>query len=154
MQIPRLRLPLLAVLLLASLSVARAQTAPTTAADDLKGTSWQLENIQRGNDTTITPDDKSKYTIAFDNKNGVSLRIDCNRGHGTWKSAGPGQIEFGPMALTRAMCPPSPITDSFPKDWENIRSYTFKEGRLFLSLMADGGNYEFTRLPTPAPAKH
>jgi hypothetical protein len=28
----------------------------------------------------------------------------CNRGRGTWKSAGPNQLQFGPLALTRAMC--------------------------------------------------
>jgi len=29
------------------------------------------------------------------------------------------------------------------KDWMLIRSYVVKEGHLFLSLMADGGIYEF-----------
>ena len=130
----RLRLPLLAVLLLAFTFSGRAQTTTHTAATALSGTSWQLVKFQSGNDTTLTPDDPTKYTIAFDKESGVSLRIDCNRGHSSWKSAGPNQLEFGPMALTRAMCPPSPITDRLPIDWENIRSYTIKGGHLFLSL--------------------
>jgi heat shock protein HslJ len=29
------------------------------------------------------------------------------------------------------------------RDWQNIRSYVLKAGHLFLSLMADGGTYEF-----------
>jgi para-nitrobenzyl esterase len=29
------------------------------------------------------------------------------------------------------------------KDWALVRSYVFKDGHLFLSLMADGGIYEF-----------
>jgi len=31
----------------------------------------------------------------------------CNRGRATWKSAGPNELQFGPFALTRAMCPPA-----------------------------------------------
>jgi uncharacterized lipoprotein YbaY len=41
------------------------------------------------------------------------------------------------------MCPPAPLNDRIVKDWEFVRSYTIKDGHLFLSLMADGGNYEF-----------
>jgi heat shock protein HslJ len=73
----------------------------------------------------------------------MSARIDCNRGRGTWKSFGPNQLEFGPLALTRAMCPPESLHDRIVKDWGFVRSYVIKDGHLFLSLMADGGIYEF-----------
>lgn len=33
--------------------------------------------------------------------------------------------------------------DQIVKQWANIRSYVIKDGHLFLSLMADGGIYEF-----------
>jgi para-nitrobenzyl esterase len=91
----------------------------------------------------LTPDDKAKYTITFGNDGRVSARIDCNRGSGTWKSSGPNQLQFGPMATTRAMCPPGSLYDRITKDWEFVRSYTIKDGHLFLALMADGGIYEF-----------
>jgi para-nitrobenzyl esterase len=73
----------------------------------------------------------------------VSVRIDCNRGRGTWDSAGKNQLQFGPLALTRAMCPPESLHDRIVKQWPFVRSYMMKDGRLFLSLMADGGTYEF-----------
>ncbi|HST09012.1 MAG TPA: META domain-containing protein [Terriglobales bacterium] len=111
-------------------------------AGDLAGTTWQLVKFQGGDDKTLTPTDKSKYTMAFE-KDSVSVRIDCNRGHGSWKSAGPNQLEFGPMALTRAMCPPAELTDRLPRDWGYVRSYVMRDSHLFLSLMADGGMYEF-----------
>jgi heat shock protein HslJ len=41
------------------------------------------------------------------------------------------------------MCPPAPLSDRIVKDWSYVRTYTMKEGHLFLSLMADGGDYEF-----------
>ena len=73
----------------------------------------------------------------------LTARIDCNRGRGTWKSANASQIEFGPLALTRAQCPPGSLHDQIVKQWPFIRTYLLREGRLFLLLMADGGAYEF-----------
>jgi para-nitrobenzyl esterase len=113
---------------------------------DLTGTSWRLVKFQGSDDKTLLPQDRSRYTMSFSSEGRVSVRIDCNRGHATWKSGGANQIQFGPLALTRAMCPPAPLNDRIPKDWEYVRSYTLKHGHLFLSLMADGGIYEFEPL--------
>jgi para-nitrobenzyl esterase len=52
-------------------------------------------------------------------------------------------IAFGPLTLTRAKCPAGSLHDQIVKPWGNIRSYVVKDGHLFLSLMADGGIYEF-----------
>jgi len=116
------------------------------ASESLVGTSWQLVKFQGGDGAVLTPDDRSKYTLAFAADGVVNARIDCNRGRGGWKSAGPSQIEFGPMAITRAMCPPGSLHDQLVKHWPFIRSYTMRDGRLFLALMADGGTYEFEPL--------
>jgi heat shock protein HslJ len=118
-----------------------AQAPP--AAANLTGTSWQLVKFQGSDDTTLTPDDRSKYTIEFGADGRLSARIDCNRGRGTWKTTGPSQLQLGPLALTRAMCPPGSLHDRIVKQWGAIRSYVLKDGHLFLSLMADGGIYEF-----------
>jgi heat shock protein HslJ len=136
-----MRLMSTAVLLLACPGFT--QTPARSEAPKLGGTSWQLLKFQSGDGSTLTPDDQSKYTIAFQTNGRMSMRIDCNRGTGTWKSEKPNQLEFGPLALTRAMCPPDPLNDRIVKDWLNVRSYTVKDGHLFLSLMADGGIYEF-----------
>jgi putative lipoprotein len=109
-------------------------------------TSWRLVKFQGSDDKLIAPDDRSKYTIAFGADDNMSVRVDCNRGHGTWKSSGVNQLEFGPLALTRAMCPPAPLNDRIPKDWQHVQSYTLNDKDLFLSLMADGGAYEFEPL--------
>ncbi|MCM3905488.1 MAG: META domain-containing protein [Pyrinomonadaceae bacterium] len=114
-----------------------------SSSGNLGGTSWQLVKFQSSDDTTLTPDDRSKYTITFGNDGRVSARIDCNRGSGEWQSDGPNQLQFGPMALTRAMCPPGSLHDRIAMDWSAVRSYVIKNGHLFLSLIADGGIYEF-----------
>jgi membrane-bound inhibitor of C-type lysozyme len=46
------------------------------------------------------------------------------------------------------MCPPESVHDRIVKDWVFVRSYTIKDGHLFLSLMADGGIYEFEPIGT------
>jgi heat shock protein HslJ len=119
-------------------------------ASPLVGTAWKLVKIAYGDDSTHTPDDPEKYTLSFLADSRVVARIDCNRGNGTWKSPEPGRIEFGLMATTRAMCPPGSLHDRVVRDLPNFRSYLLKDGKLFLSLMADGGIYEFEPF-TPPP---
>jgi para-nitrobenzyl esterase len=133
----------LAALPLAIACSARTPATPQNTAVRLGGTSWQLVRFQGSDDKVLTPDDSAKYTIAFGTDGSVSARVDCNRGRGTWKSSGPNQLQFGPLALTRAACPPGSLHDRIVKDWEFVRSYTLKNGHLFLALMADGGIYEF-----------
>jgi heat shock protein HslJ len=126
---------------------AFAARAALSATPGLEGTSWQLVKFQGGDDTTLTPDDRAKYTIEFGADGKLTARIDCNRGSGTWKSSGPNQLQFGPLALTRAMCPAGSLHDRIVKQWGYIRSYVIRDGHLFLALMADGGIYEFEPLP-------
>jgi uncharacterized lipoprotein YbaY/heat shock protein HslJ len=147
-------------ILIALLGAAQCRPAPESAAlnpdttatppaqvtqvrDDLGGTSWRLVKFQGGDGTTLIPDDKAKYTIAFGTDGRANVRIDCNRGSGTWKSSGPPQLEFGPLALTRAMCPPGSLHDQITRQWQYVRSYVMRDGHLFLALMADGGIYEY-----------
>jgi putative lipoprotein len=148
----RTRSARLALLVLGFVGTDRAQALPQNAVSDLGGTSWQLVKFEGSDDKTLTPDDSTRYTIEFESSAGVSVRIDCNRGHGTWKSPGPNQLEFGPLVLTRAMCPPAPLNERIGKDWAYVRSYTLKDGHLFLSLMADGGVYEFESMGQKAKA--
>lgn len=138
----QIRTALQAILVVLCSCPVFAQAPPA----DLSNSSWRLVQFQGGDDTTLAPQDRSKYTVAFGTDGKVSVRIDCNRGHGTWKSSGANQIQFGPLALTRAMCRPAPLNARIPKDWEYVRSYTLRNDHLFLSLMADGGIYEFEPL--------
>lgn len=129
----------------ALLLAACARMVPTP--ESLAGTSWQLVRFQGGDDKVLTPDDRAKYTLAFNADGTFNARLDCNRGRGGWKSAARGQIELGPMAVTRAMCPPGSIDHEISKRLHHVRSYVMKESRLFLSMMADGGVFEFEPAP-------
>ena len=124
------------------------EQAPPAASSQLQGTSWQLVRFRGGDDATLTPDDRAKYTIAFGADGRLTARVDCNRGRGTWTSQGSNQLQFGPLALTRAQCPAGSLHDQIVKQWSSIRSFLIKDGHLFLALMADGGTYEFEPLRT------
>jgi heat shock protein HslJ/membrane-bound inhibitor of C-type lysozyme len=119
--------------------------ACSSHAQDLNGTSWRLAQFQGADGKVQAPDDKTKYAIEFGSEGRVSARIDCNRGTGTWKSSGPDQLRFGPLALTRAMCPPGYFNEHLGADLDLVRSYAIKNRHLFLYLMDNAGVYEFER---------
>jgi para-nitrobenzyl esterase len=75
------------------------------------------------------------------------MRENHSSGRGTWKATGSSQLEFGPLALTRAKCPEGSFHDQIARQWMYVRSFVLKDGHLFLSLMADGGIYEFAPMP-------
>lgn len=126
-----------------------AQNPASESVSDLSSTTWQLVKFQGGDDKAKLPDDPAKYTLAFASDGQLSARLDCNRGRGTWKSEARNQLTLGPMATTRAMCPQGSLASDLAKQLSNVRSYTLKDGHLFLALMADGGTYEFEpQMPT------
>ena len=120
------------------------------ASPSLAGTNWELVAIQSMDDaqgTTRIPS-PDQFTVSFAQDGRASFRLDCNRGTSTWKSTPSadgvtGSLRFGPIAATRAMCPPPHLDERIVRDLGFVRSYLFKDGKLFMSLMADGGIYEW-----------
>lgn len=136
-----IRISLLVLIALGALAWVSSISAQ--ASSGLGGTSWQLVRIRGRHSITLTSSDRSKYTIAFGTDGWVSAGIDCNRGRGAWKSSSRSRLRFGPMVLTRAMCPPGSLHDRIVKDWSRVRAYFVKSGHLFLSLSSERGVYEF-----------
>ncbi len=114
----------------------REATSSGDAAATLQGTTWQLVTFQGGDDRTLTPDDPARYTIEFAAGGSLVARIDCNRGRGTWKATPSGQLEFGPLALTRAKCPDGSLHDHIVKQWPGRA--LIRDQRRPLVLVADG----------------
>lgn len=135
-------------------ALAACTSVPPTAppatpgtAPGLEGSSWRLVQIAMSDGVTRPAIERSRYTIGFGRDGVLNVRFDCNRGRGSWQSAAPGNLEFGPLALTRALCPTGSLHDELVRQWPYVRSYLVKDGRLFLSLMADGGTIEFEPAP-------
>jgi heat shock protein HslJ len=124
------------------------------ATQSLAGTAWRLASIQSMDDAqgTTRIADPSRFTLRFEDGGRASLRLDCNRGTASWQAAAAtgdgrqsGTLAFGSIAATRALCPPPHLDERIVRDLPNVRSYLFKDGKLYLSLMADGGIYEWER---------
>ena len=134
-------------------SASQTAPAPEPAADterfEFAGTAWRLVEILSMDDSVFTPQDRSHYTLAFAADGSATLRADCNRGAGTWTSQGPNQLQFGPIASTRAMCPPGSLSERYLAQFEWVRSYVTRDGHLFLATMADGAIIEFEPVTEP-----
>ena len=127
--------------------LAGCSSTPPIHLAGIGGLSWQLVKYQGGNGAVLTPDDKAKYTVAFKNNGNLSVRFDCNRGTGDWILNGPNQLRFGPLDITRVVCPSGSWHDQLVRQWPFIRTYVVKSGHLYLSLASDGGSYEFEPIP-------
>ena len=121
-----------------------AERAAAVAPSELAGSTWRLVRLQSSNDSTYAPEPRAVYTVEFGTGGRVSVVGGCNRGSGTYTVTPPSGLTFGPLATTRAMCPPGSMSARFLGDFQYMRSYVMVGGRLHVSLMADGGIYEFT----------
>jgi len=130
----------------------RSFKAPDTTAPPLAGTHWRLVEFQSMDDRQgITrPAAGSLYTMWLHGDGTVAMQLNCNRATGTWSAArgsdaASGRFEFGPLAVTRALCPPPSMDEGIVAQSRFVRSYLLKDDRLYLSLMADGGIYVWAR---------
>ena len=120
---------------------------------DLAGSNWRLVQFTSIESKVLRPDDPAKYTLHFGADGRLSVGADCNRGSASWSSDGIAELTIGPVAATRAMCPPGSMSDQLLRDLSNVARFTIKEGRLSLALKMDAGRYEFESEPSSAAAE-
>lgn len=134
---------LLALAACAPKATETAAPAPT----GLAGTQWRLTAIEPASTAAPSPrpEDSAKYTLAFGADGRVSAQLDCNRGNGSWTSAGPGQLQFGPIATTRMFCPQPSLGDALGRQLGEVRGYSVQGDSLRLSLQGTGGTLVWVR---------
>ena len=158
----RLSLPLAALVLAAgSIALAGCSSSPQTRAADstttaaapapaeapaLTGNPWHWVATQTPVEW-IVADDPAKYTIQFVADGSAILRADCNRGRGTYTTTPERALGFGPMAMTRAMCPPGSLDTKFLQQLNNAASYFFRGDTLYVDQKMDSGTMRFVRGP-------
>ncbi|AFY27545.1 META domain-containing protein [Cyanobium gracile] len=120
------------------------RAAPQTPP--LQGTTWQLVGIQSMDDAQglTRPANPSRYTLSLQADGRAVLQLDCKRATGRWRvepSADPGNggFRFGPLASTKALCPAASLAEPLARQLPYVRGYLLRDGRLNLSLLADGG---------------
>ncbi len=122
----------------------------------LEGVVWQWEKFEGGDDSLTVPDAPHRYTITFLPDAKLVVQADCNRARGAWSTLN-SQLELVIGGMTRAMCPEGSLSNDFVKDLGYVRSHVFRDGKLYLSLMADAGimtfaaTYDAETAGTPVP---
>ena len=141
-------------------TVATAESTDRQTSSLLAGTTWRLVEFQSMDDATgtVRPGVSSLYTMSLHGDGTVTMQLNCNQAKGSWTAvsssdASSGRFEFGPLAMTRALCPPTSMDESIAAQAQFIRTYLIRDGRLLLSLMADGGIYAWEPFKDDTVAK-
>jgi heat shock protein HslJ len=137
----------------AIVALALGACAAAAPAAPLAGTRWELVELRSSDDAIgiVRATDPSRYTLAFDAAGNAAFRLDCNRGRGTFTATeaepGVGRLEFGPIATTRAMCPPGSLDARLGRELPWVRIWVRDGDTLRLELFADGGQQIWRRAP-------
>jgi heat shock protein HslJ len=118
---------------------------PPMAADDaslLTGTTWTWQATQAREGTRVAPDAPERYTLVFQPGGRVDVRADCNRGSGSYVLDGEA-LRFGPIALTKMMCPPGSRDGEFLKGLAAVAGRKWSGNDLVLTLAGDAGAMRF-----------
>lgn len=145
-------------LLGSGLLVLAGHAGAAPSAPQLAGSAWELVAIQSMDDAqgTLRIADPAAFTLQLGADGRAALKLDCNRGTASWKATpagdgNSGQFAFGPLAGTRALCPPPHLDERIVRDLGYVRGYLLRDGNLYLSLIADGGIYEWRPRAAAAP---
>ena len=133
-------------------ALPEAKQGDETPNKELAGTSWRLAKILSMDDGIDAPQDPSRYTVEIGADGRTTMRADCNRGTGSWTSASAGALPFGPVAATKALCPPDSLSEKYLAQFQWVRSYMLKDGHLYLATIADGSIVELEPEEPPLAA--
>lgn len=126
-----------------------ADAAPT-APGALLGSQWRLVSLQQTRDhraAAARPSAEALYQLQLQPDGRVSMRVNCNRANGRWSAqagrvVAHGRFSFGPLASTRAFCPPPNLDAALLEQLRTTRAYRLSpighSGKRSLSLISDG----------------
>ena len=136
--------PKFAALLLVALAAACApkDSAPPAQHASLTGGWWHLVEIKTGKET-MRPSDPMRYTLTLHGDGAAEMQLDCNKGRGKYsikeKSATEGELNIGPLAVTKMFCGPNSLGDRVGRDMSAKSAYKIDGNRLTVAV--DGGTY-------------
>ena len=108
----------------------------------LTDTVWAWQGTQMKDGSSVAPDAPERYTLTFLPGGRANVRADCNRGSASYLLDG-SQLSFGPVALTKMMCPPGSRDAEFLRGLAAVASQGWSGNELTLNL-GDGAVMRFT----------
>ncbi len=115
------------------------QTDNTSALADSQ---WRLQEIQMADGSVSTPDAEADYTLMLTASGQMAGQADCNTINSTYTVDG-SQLSFGPIASTKALCPPGSLSDTYIQALTNTNAYALEGETLTLSFGSDGNTLIF-----------
>jgi len=113
------------------------------SASEIINITWQwvelIENNPAGQSVVADPEN---YTLSFFDDGTVRVKADCNSGRGGYTVTG-NKIEFSPMALTMALCPPGSFHDQFLRLIGQADMFGGLDGNLVFVLKDSAGEMRF-----------
>lgn len=109
----------------------------------LAGTTWRWTGFQGGDGTTVHPEGDAPATLVFGEDGVLHVSASCAQGELPYTLEGSGGLTIEVGGLETSGCAAGSGAARLMQDLGFMRSYVFREGRLFVSLMADGGIHAF-----------
>ncbi len=138
--------------------VEQSADAPTSEGSPtvLAGTEWRLLYFESMDDAIgrAKPEPSQTYTMRLNADGTVNMALNCNRANGAWtiepaSDGVSGRFSFGPLASTKALCPPPSMDERVVADAQHVTGFLLRDGNLYLSLMADAGIYAWAPATGP-----
>lgn len=127
-------------------------TSGSETPPSLAESSWVLAEISAGQaaDAQSEAVEEGLYTLLFRADGSAAMRFDCNRGFGRWQvvedgGAGQGSIAITDMGVTKALCPPTSISDRVIADFAAFDRFRIAGERLELKIEQTSVSYHWVR---------
>ena len=118
----------------------------------LPGVVWQWQgNVSSTGEVTIHPDDPSQYTVAFLPDGTLAIQADGNHATGT-STLDRSQLDLQIGEYQGGV--PARLTDRFLADLDQVVSYVFRDGKLYLALPIDAGILAFAPTAVVPPSSN
>lgn len=118
-------------------------TPPANDAAQLVGPVWQWQGTTTPKEE-IKVTDPTRYTIQFNADGSANIKNDCNNILATYTTDGQKiTLKLGPTTLMA--CPPDSQDVMFAQQLSAASIYFFKDGMLYLDLLADAGTMQFSK---------
>ncbi len=106
------------------------------------GVLWEWVGSVYGDDTSVTVDDPSQYSMLLNPDNTANYQIDCNMGGGPYTLDG-NSLQLEVTTLTRVACPSDTLSDVYVRDLNSAATYVMDGPDLIINMFADAGNMRF-----------
>ena len=110
----------------------------------LADSTWEWKETIMNNDSTITPEDSSRFIAEFSDDGHFSSTTDCNNTFGSYTVSDARELQFGHLASTLMYCEGS-LEGAYGSALAEVTSYMIAEnGNLVLMLKYDSGSMIFS----------